>query len=403
MSKNEILKHRTSTTSIANAANCYNMECASWNNVINQLLCRNNMKTRTLAVFVVAMFMCIMLILVMNNLILLRIMKIKTVSQKLSQETYGYESKEDMLTKYNISESTYRIYQPLNPATRLGNHMFQYASLYGIARETGRQPVIPPTSRIPELFPNITAIVTSPTKWDSCVHVSEKSFAKFDGNICDEITATNSNVCLVGYLQSWKYFHKYENGLRQEFQINNQYIDIANAFLWSIKNNISDKYKEKDNKLYYNSYRNSFNKADIHTITWVGVQVRRGDMISPRAIEMGYRLPDLAYIEKAMTYFRQKYQYVQFIVCSDSIEWSKILLGHHQDVTFSGHTMGQTDLAILSVCNHSITTVGTYGWWAGWLAGGEVLYYDNPIEGNLAKEFNPSDYFPPHWKGMGND
>ncbi|CAL4109946.1 unnamed protein product, partial [Meganyctiphanes norvegica] len=36
----------------------------------------------------------------------------------------------------------------------------------------------------------------------------------------------------------------------------------------------------------------------------------------------------------------------------------------------------QVDMAILNACNHSIITIGTYSFWTGYLAGGEVLYPD---------------------------
>ncbi|RXG52739.1 Galactoside 2-alpha-L-fucosyltransferase 1 [Armadillidium vulgare] len=37
-------------------------------------------------------------------------------------------------------------------------------------------------------------------------------------------------------------------------------------------------------------------------------------------------------------------------------------------------------MAILSFCNHSIFTIGSYGFWASYLAGGEVLYADVKTE-----------------------
>ena len=33
-------------------------------------------------------------------------------------------------------------------------------------------------------------------------------------------------------------------------------------------------------------------------------------------------------------------------------------------------------MAILAACNHTIITAGSYGFWAGYLAGGTVVYPD---------------------------
>ena len=64
----------------------------------------------------------------------------------------------------------------------------------------------------------------------------------------------------------------------------------------------------------------------------------------------------------------------------------------------------EVDLAVLSRCNHTIMTVGTFGWWAAWLASGQVVYYANFPRPNspLATEFSKSkaDYFPPNWVGL---
>jgi len=58
-----------------------------------------------------------------------------------------------------------------------------------------------------------------------------------------------------------------------------------------------------------------------------------------------------------------------------------------------------TDMAILTMCQHTIITVGTFGWWAAWLTNGTTVYYkDWPHRGSLLAAANShADYFPPHW------
>jgi len=71
-------------------------------------------------------------------------------------------------------------------------------------------------------------------------------------------------------------------------------------------------------------------------------------------------------------------------------------------IVYSQGNTDEQDLAILSQCNHTIMTVGTYGWWAGYLAGGITVYYKNfPAEGSsFYRIFSKDDFFPPHWIGL---
>jgi galactoside 2-L-fucosyltransferase 1/2 len=57
------------------------------------------------------------------------------------------------------------------------------------------------------------------------------------------------------------------------------------------------------------------------------------------------------------------------------------------------------DLSILAACN-GIMSIGTFGWWGGWLCGGPLVYYAN--EFNMSHEINKgnvrkSDYYPSNW------
>jgi galactoside 2-L-fucosyltransferase 1/2 len=57
-----------------------------------------------------------------------------------------------------------------------------------------------------------------------------------------------------------------------------------------------------------------------------------------------------------------------------------------------------------SVIEHFLSTVGTFGWWTGWLAGGNVTYFKWPAREKtqfrraFGKDF--SDHFYPSWIGL---
>jgi len=64
------------------------------------------------------------------------------------------------------------------------------------------------------------------------------------------------------------------------------------------------------------------------------------------------------------------------------------------------------DMAILASCQHLIVSVGTFGWWAGFLVGrgeGRVVYFRDQFDmghkinrGNVVLD----DYFPEQWHGI---
>jgi galactoside 2-L-fucosyltransferase 1/2 len=50
-------------------------------------------------------------------------------------------------------------------------------------------------------------------------------------------------------------------------------------------------------------------------------------------------------------------------------------------------------MAILALCDHFISTVGTLGWWIAWLAGGNVTYYKwHARENSIFREAFDAEY-----------
>lgn len=68
------------------------------------------------------------------------------------------------------------------------------------------------------------------------------------------------------------------------------------------------------------------------------------------------------------------YSSSSFIALALRLELSELSL---ISFTICHHVAGDSpelDLAVLAACNHSIMTLGTFGFWGSYLAGGEVLY-----------------------------
>ncbi len=138
-------------------------------------------------------------------------------------------------------------------------------------------------------------------------------------------------------------------------------------------------------------------------IVFVGVHIRRGDMLNLENFKQGYTTATSAYLKNAIALFKAKFEHVVFVVCSDDLEWSETRLGGQAaHMVFSEAEEAIVDMAILSQCNHTIMTVGTFGWWGAWLAGGITIYYkDFPrMFSFLSEGFSSSDFFPENWIGL---
>ena len=156
----------------------------------------------------------------------------------------------------------------------------------------------------------------------------------------------------------------------------------------------------------YQKLANQFllNTTSRLNVTFVGVHIRQGDYATEFHFQRGRRFPNLTYMTNAMDYYRHKFHSVHFVVCSDSPHWSAEHLTGIPNVTISyGHSW-ELDFTILIRCNHSIVTVGTFGWWAAYLTQGEAVYFDKPWAGKLLRRNNmmKKDYFLPDWMSMAN-
>ncbi|XP_033726213.1 galactoside 2-alpha-L-fucosyltransferase 3-like [Pecten maximus] len=253
---------------------------------------------------------------------------------------------------------------------RLGNWMFAYASLLGIAMKNNRQPFISRYSSLSSIFKLQHTMPWKPV----CMEDFEEQYpCKYDRSTEN---MPRVNLTLKQYFQSWKYFEGYESEIRKEFTFwPNIYDDARKIFL---------------------KYKGSNSNSSIY----ISVHVRRTDMMIPSSTKLGFKSAPLEYINNAMNYMRKKFtgRTITFLVVSDDYVWcKKHLTGPDTVVIPKNHQF--VDIAILSMCNHSIITTGTYGWWGAWLAGGHTVYYKSfPEHGShLYGEFDPVDFYPPAW------
>ena len=272
----------------------------------------------------------------------------------------------------------------------LGNLLFQYASLYGIARASGLKPIIPASLSLRKIFPNLKAKLDTEAK-----NVVPSKFLEIKPGVFDSRTFSLNfmkNIKLFGFFQSWRYFDFTRNDVRRQFQFKIQTESEINNFL----------------RLQLKSYASNHKLQQIEEkdIQFIGIHVRRGDYLNRLSEDKGYVTPDISYYGNAVKYFSKKFEHVLFIICTDDVEWSKDNIASlDQRIVISPFLSSkgaEFDLCLLSKCNHTIISVGTFGWWGAWLSGGVTIYYSKFArpESQLARMFNPGDYFIPQWIPM---
>lgn len=274
--------------------------------------------------------------------------------------------------------------------TRLGNQLFNFAGVVFVAELTRRQPAVENTDYETRLEEAFQLNVERFDQLCPCHTVGEKRLAAYDKDTEREVLMNGSRtfddkaILVAGFRQSWKYTSAVEQRIRQHLVFRSEIRSFALKF-------------------HADNVPPGWNRVGF---VRVGIHVRRGDYLIYS--DKGYTVPTVSYFRKAMKYFTDMFDRVQFFVASDDPLWIKAninTVGHSPAVVnvthSSGHSPGQ-DLAILSLCEHVIMSTGTFGWWAAWLAKGVTIYYGEfPRRGSpLEKVFERKDFFPPHWIPM---
>ena len=207
---------------------------------------------------------------------------------------------------------------------RLGNQMFQYASIIGIAKKNGYNYCFPLSNtgcRLSEFF-NITP-----------------KNEIYNGNIFNEqlfsfqsaLFNSSDNTDYFGYFQSEKYFEHCTDFIKNEF---------------TFKTHI----KEKVDKWFENK-------------EYVSVHVRRGDYQNIQNV-----LPIISkeWYKEAMNQFTN----IKFLFFSDDLDWCKEWFPEHEFSTFENE--GE-DMYAMTKCKGHIIANSSFSWWGAWLGKGKTI------------------------------
>ncbi|CAF1135113.1 unnamed protein product [Didymodactylos carnosus] len=198
---------------------------------------------------------------------------------------------------------------------------------------------------------------------------------------------------IEGYWQAYGHFAKHNEELRQLFNGKQETIQRLSTFFSQSLQIIRRHYgcTPKENISFKFSTHEQIKKALMLTnFTWIGIHIRRTDFILNKQVSSD------SYVLEGIKYFSRKYEKSIFIVASDDKLYCSNLLKNQVNVIVTPDLFSAIDdLISLGICQHSIVTGGSFGWWAAFLANGDVLHdvqYDSLRKGcNCTKEW----YYPP--------
>jgi len=260
---------------------------------------------------------------------------------------------------------------------RFGNRLFMYASAYGLAKSSRKQMTFDAEFNVlKKMFPAIDELIAKRPK-DARFFSENGYYATARRSLFT--MEDYDNVTLSGYLQSFRYFERSK-------------ADIMRT-LTTVKPPIANEPKK-----FVQAIRTKVAKArgtSTSDIVLVGLHYRGGDRQNKRG-----HIINKQYFQKAMSHFKSRYKNVHFIGTSDSkLHFQNVLISESSEFTMSTFTDYQQDFVLLTSCDHVVMTTGSFGWWAAYLAGGEVIYFNQtsdpkftPIPG-----FSHDDFYPKHW------
>lgn len=261
---------------------------------------------------------------------------------------------------------------------RLGNQLFQYAALVGIAKNLNYDFCIPDHSNAPWFDQEVDGNIV--TKYHQLQHLFEMNYlngryGEVDGyeidvhqaEFCEELfNECPDNSSLLGHFESYHYFENAEKELRKDFIIRERLLEAASKF-----------HKDKKTELP------------------VCVSVRRGDYIKfqdhhPPCVESYYR----ECIEKLG-------KDRQYLITSDDIEWcKKIFVGSNfifNDVIPNNIYKPHFDFAVGSLCNDFIISNSTFSWWVAWMSNSKdkKVFAPYPWFGPALAHIDTEGYYSP--------
>jgi hypothetical protein len=242
---------------------------------------------------------------------------------------------------------------------RLGNQMFQYAALRGIASAKGYDWCIPPYGiRRVDNYSLANCFQLESVK-PTNLYVLDRGFAPvviekqfhFDKELLE---LCPNDVSIHGFFQTEKYFAHIRDEIRKDFTFHDDLSIPVKGFLGELKDPI-----------FLHVRRGDPNLVDARGFEWS--YTKCSDQHPPQPIE---------YYEKALALFPEDQEVV---VVSDSPEWvleqelfkpDRFYVSTPEEKYPDGSYTPYVDLCIMANCKGGIIANSSLSWWGAWLQNG---------------------------------
>ena len=276
-------------------------------------------------------------------------------------------------------------YNRLGCNGRLGNQMFQYAALRGIADKRGYEWKIPPEDyQHTANYGLFETFEMSDVKEENIGFVNGQSVQENDHCFISEFfTECPDDISLDGFFQTEKYFNHISDQIRQDYTFKKGYLEPCKQYI------------------------DSLDKPPIF------LHVRQADNIGR---EQFHPILPISYFEECLQEFPED---TPCFVFTDDLAWCKSQDYFKQDrflfnenvqrysyVSMDGlgkmqnTLLPQVDLCLMSLCSGAIIANSSFSWWGAWLQNnrGKVIA-PNPKKwfGTSMTHLDTSDIIPERW------
>lgn len=248
----------------------------------------------------------------------------------------------------------------------LGNHLFELASLIGMAKRYETSLFLPnhwQYAKYFELSPFInfeyknSYITIEETDFQCCIEF----FDRFKELIKTEY------VNLEGFFQTEKYWKPFEKEVKKMLSFKNDINEASKLFL---------------------------DKNNININQFVAISVRRGDFTTD---PNHYLLPIEYYLGAYNRFFEDK----DVMIFSDDIQWCKEnFMGKAGKIIFAHNMNAIEQLSLMTHFQSFIIANSTFSWWGAYLSSflkKKVVRPFQHFDGVLKQEKNIKDHYPEEW------
>jgi hypothetical protein len=248
---------------------------------------------------------------------------------------------------------------------RIGNQMFQYAALVGIAKNKGYDFRIPNDCDL--------------TRGFEMLHCGDR-YGLVDGDevelhdsheFCEDLfNECPNHITLNGYFQTEKYFKNAEKLIRLDFKFKKEIIEEVEKYY-------GDVLKENPVSICLRDYNKTFDYPGC---------------------ENNHRNLPISYFNEAIEKMGKDRIY---IVCSNNIDIYRDYFKGDNFIFSAVESRVEKqflDLCLISKCQDFIICNSTFSWWGAWLANRGTVIAPSPWYGPGLSHINTIDLYPEHWR-----